>query len=98
MKLRCSCIEKEALTIVKFLLGPKFKLTTGQKPPEFIFFPSKEIAKTVSAKFCRWVFSSIDFECNVVDHENLKIPHACAVSRLGCQIIEAMSLKPQSLQ
>ena len=83
-----SNIERKALAVVfavtrlrLFLLGRKFSLKTDHKPLQYIFNPSNQIPKVVSARFSRWAIT-LAYDYDVQNTPGQDIGHADAMSRL----------------
>ena len=84
-----SNIEREALAVVfavtrlrQFLLGRKFTLKTDHKPLQYIFNPSNQIPKVVSARLARWAITLMAYDYDVHYTSGQDIGHADAMSRL----------------
>ena len=85
-----SNIEREALAVVfavtrrlrQFLLGRKFTLRTDHKPLQYIFNPSNQIPKVVSARLARWTITLMAYDYDVQYTPGQDIGHADAMSRL----------------
>ena len=84
-----SNIEREVLAVVfavtrlrQFLLGRKFTLRTDHKPLQYIFNPSNQIPKVVSAILERWAITLIAYDYDVQYTPGQNIGHADAISRL----------------
>ena len=82
-------IEREALAVVfavtrlrQFLLGRKFTLRTDHKPLQYIFNPSNQIPKLVSARPGRWAITLMAYDYDVQYTPGQDIDHADAMSRL----------------
>ena len=82
-------IEREALAVVvavtrlrQFLLGRKFTLRTDHKPLQYIFNPSNQIPKVVSARLARWAITLMAYDYDVQYTPGQDIGHADAMSRL----------------
>ena len=84
-----SNIEREALAVVfamtrlrQFLLGRKFTLRTDHKPLQYIFNPSNQIPKVVSARLARWAITLMAYDYDVQYTPGQDIGHADTMSRL----------------
>ena len=84
-----SNIEREALAVVfavtrlrQFLSARKFTLRTDHKPLRYIFTPSKQIPKVVSARLARWAITLMAYDYDVQYTPGQDIGHADAMSRL----------------
>ena len=84
-----SNIEREALAVVfavtrlrQFLLRRKFTLRTDHKPLQYIFNPSNQIPKVVSARLARWAITLMAYDYDVQYTPGQDIGHADAMSRL----------------
>ncbi|PAA65473.1 hypothetical protein BOX15_Mlig032217g3 [Macrostomum lignano] len=85
-----SNIEREALAIVwaverarKMLLGKRFTLQTDHEPLKYIFNPSKNLPKTVSARLMRWALRLSAFDYVVEYVPGRLMADADALSRLS---------------
>ena len=84
-----SNIERKTLPVVfavtrirQFLLGWKFTLRIDHKPLQYIYNPSNEIPKVVSARLERWAITLMTFNCDVQNNPCQGIGQADAMSRL----------------
>lgn len=86
---RYSNIEREALAVVytcrrarHLLLGKKFLLQRDHRPLEFIFHPSRDLAKVTSARILQWALQLSAFDYDIQYVKGRSIHHVDALSRL----------------